>query len=101
MARNFYSLQKRQQNYLETRGWRGQTLKSITMSIGIEASELMEVYQWDADKNADEVRIDGESVERTREEVADVLIYCMNLAIELDITLLEVVQEKTEVNENR
>lgn len=59
------------------------------MPIAIEASKLMEVYQWDTDMSADEVRVDAESVERIREEVADVLIYSMDLAIELDIDLLE------------
>lgn len=71
------------------------------MPIAIEASKLMEVYQWDTDMSADEVRVDAESVERIREEVADVLIYCMDLAIELDIDLLEAVEEKLETNENR
>ena len=101
MTERFSALQNRQREYLETRGWLGQTPKSVSMSIAIEAAELMEEFQWDGDSSADRIRESDEHMDRIREEVADVLIYCMNLEIELDIDLLDAVEAKIEANERR
>lgn len=46
------------------------TPENLAKSISIEAAELLELFQWSPD--ADESRI--------REELADVLTYCMLLA---------------------
>ena len=44
--------------------------ENLAKSIAIEAGELLECYQWNAEAN------DG----RVREELADVLTYCLMLA---------------------
>ena len=44
--------------------------ENLAKSIAIEAGELLECFQWNADANDD----------RVREELADVLTYCLLLA---------------------
>jgi NTP pyrophosphatase (non-canonical NTP hydrolase) len=60
------------------------TPENLAKSIAIEAGELLECFQWDA--NADPSRV--------REELADVLTYCMMLASRLDLDPNQIVLDK-------
>lgn len=67
-------------NYNDERGWgKHHTPKNLSMSIAIEAAELMELYQWDEYSKLNEDRI--------ADELADVLIYCFNFA---DVTNIDI-----------
>ncbi len=63
--------------------------KNLAVSIAIEAAELMEKFQWDdyADKNA--------SAE-IKDELADIIVYCLYLAKGNDIDIASSVQKKLE-----
>lgn len=65
---------------------------NLAKSIVIEAAELLELVQWDDDS------ID---VAAAKEELADVIIYCAQLAARLDIDLDEAVADKLQVNESK
>src|SRR5690348_4322802 len=75
--------------FCDERGWAvHHTPKNLAMSIAIEAAELMEHFQWDEySKN-----VKGE----VAAELADVLIYCFNLANTLGIDIATAYQEKLE-----
>ena len=60
------------------------TPENLAKSIAIEAGELLECFQWDA--NANEGRV--------RDELADVLTYCMILADRLGLDPNEIVLSK-------
>jgi len=64
--------------------------KSLSMSIAIEAAELMEIFQWTSTQDSWEI---GAS-EHLREELADVMIYCLRLASALDIDVAKAIEEK-------
>ncbi|MTI94424.1 MAG: nucleotide pyrophosphohydrolase [Firmicutes bacterium] len=70
------------------------------MSIAIEAAELMEVFQWQTTDTAWKVK-DSESIAAVQDELADVMIYCLALANQLDIDITEVIGEKMERNQRR
>ncbi len=74
--------------------------KNLSMSIAIESSELMEIFQW---KSIDESWNITDSVEfgHMKEEIADVLIYCLSLANQLDIDLATAIQDKMDKNSKR
>lgn len=55
-------------------------------SISIEAAELLEHYQWSDDADLAEVR----------DELADVLTYCCQLAMRLDLDPDQIVLDKLE-----
>ena len=57
--------------FVEERDWaQFHTPENLAKSISIEAAELLECFQWNPDADP----------ERVREELADVLTYCLLLA---------------------
>jgi NTP pyrophosphatase (non-canonical NTP hydrolase) len=69
---------------VEERDW-GQfhTPENLAKSISIEAAELLECYQWgDAD------------IQRVKEELADVITYCVLLADKLHLDTDQIVEDK-------
>ena len=60
------------------------TPENLVKSISIEAAELLECFQWDADADAD----------RVKDEMADVLTYCLLLADRLGVDPDQIVLEK-------
>ena len=60
---------------------------NLAKSISIEANELLECFQWsDTDYDIDDVK----------EELADVLSYCIQMASKLDLDIKEIVLQKME-----
>ncbi len=78
--------------FVEVREW-GQfhTPANLAKSISIEASELLECFQWNDD--ADPARV--------REELADVVTYCILLAERLGVDLDEIVLDKLALTEQK
>ena len=71
--------------FVRERDWaQFQTPENLAKSIAIEAAELLECFQWDDE--ADEARV--------REELADVVTYCILLSEKLRVDLDEIVLEK-------
>lgn len=78
--------------FVEARHWNQfHSPKNLSMSIAIEAAELMELFQW-TDDTADV------PVEQLREELADVVIYCLSLANATGIDLATAVRDKVKAN---
>ena len=67
--------------------------KDLAISICLEAAELLEVFQW----SADDVRC-SEKTDKIREELADVVNYCILMADACGLDLDEIVQEKIRKN---
>ena len=63
---------------------------NLAKSVSIEAGELLECFQWDED------RYDLEAV---KDEVADVIVYCIDLVDRLGLDLDEVINRKMAKNE--
>ena len=72
--------------------------KELAISISIEAAELLEIFQWDEKIDIQEIRDDREAMSRIKGELADVVMYILSLANQLDIDLSEAVLEKLEKN---
>jgi len=70
--------------------------KNLAMSMAIEASELMEHFQWLTNEQSEE--IDAAVRHEVGEELADVVCYAMSLANSLDIDIASAVFQKMEKN---
>lgn len=72
--------------FRNNRDWKQfHTPENLAKSILIEASELLEQYQWQSkEKNLDNVKA----------ELADVLIYCMLLADHYKLDLNKIIEDK-------
>ena len=102
MTTDFGALRERIRHSIDTRSWqRFHTPKNLSMAIAVEAAELMEPFQWHDSHDAAAVGDDDELVAAVEEELADVVIYCISLANQLDIDLLEAVSDKLDENERR
>ncbi|MEE9523237.1 MAG: nucleotide pyrophosphohydrolase [Thermodesulfovibrionales bacterium] len=70
--------------------------KNMAISITIEATELLEHFQWKSRAEAEEFAVNSrDSVE---EEIADIAIYLFELADNLGIDLLDAMNRKIEKN---
>lgn len=67
------------------------TPANLAKTIIIEAGELLECFQWNDDYN----------IEKVKEELADVIVNCQNLADKLDLDVDEIVNEKMSQNEKK
>lgn len=102
MPADFRSLRRRVRRFVAARSWtRFHTPKNLSMAIAVEAAELMEPFQWHDNQDAAAIKEDEALVATVEEELADVLIYAMSLAIRLDIDLLGAVSRKLDENERR
>ncbi len=81
--------------FRDARNWRQfHTPKDLALSMTLEAAELLEVFQW---SGADlECR---DKLPRIREELADVLSYCILMADVCGLDLDEIMNEKADKNE--
>ena len=70
--------------------------KDLAISISLEAAELLEVFQWSADDVICENKKD-----KIREELADVVNYCILMADAFDLDLDEIVQAKIKRNNEK
>src|ERR1700682_4132609 len=70
--------------------------KNLAIALAVEASELLENFQWLTDEASS--KLPPEKIARVREEIADVLLYLVRLADKLDVDLLDAALDKIELN---
>lgn len=73
--------------------------KNMAISITIEASELLEHFQWKTKKEVNEHIKNNRS--RIEEEIADVGLYLFELCDNLKIDLLSAMEKKMDENERK
>lgn len=85
-------VKKRLIKFREERDWKQfHTPENLAKSIAIEAGELLEVFQWNNDYD----------IERVKEELADVMSYCVLLAEDLNLDIPSIMQDKIDKNEQK
>ncbi len=90
------ALKETLREFNEARNWKHPVLNTA-ISISLEASELLEIFQWCDKKEAERVARETDR-EHFVEELADVLIYCMDLAISCDVDIVSAIEEKLRKN---
>ena len=80
--------------FRDERGWGGNhDARSLAISISLEASELLEHFQWVSAEDA--IKKDKQAI---ADEAADVFIYLLQFADVLGIDLKEAAQQKMKKN---
>ena len=91
---NIKNIQKQLSDFADERNWNQfHNPKNLAMAMSVEASELVEIFQWLTPEQAEAIMISSES-EHVKEEVADVMIYLIRLADKLDINLEDAIADK-------
>lgn len=75
--------------------------KNLSMSIAIEAAELMEHFQWSTVSEARLLTRDPDKYEEVTREVADIAIYLLSLCRSLNIDLSRAIGEKLKLNRRK
>ena len=70
--------------------------KDLAFSISLEAAELLEVFQWSGSDTSCERKQD-----KIKEELADVINYCVLMADACGLDIDEIVQEKIRINNEK
>lgn len=68
--------------------------KDLAISISLEASELLEIFQWSRD---DVYCLD--KIDKIKEELADVVNYCILMADACNLDLDKIITDKIKLNE--
>lgn len=92
------TLEAAMHQFVESKGWyrpdskRPQTPRNLAVSLVLESSEVLELFQWgDQPRNPDELA----------GELADVMLYLLQLASISGIDLGQAVMEKLQINAGR
>jgi NTP pyrophosphatase (non-canonical NTP hydrolase) len=88
--------------FVEARDWRQfHTPKNLSMSLAIEAAELMEHFQWLTPEESRDVAANSARLSDVADELADVVCYALALANELNLDLAAAVHAKMFKNEHK
>lgn len=88
------------QKFSDDRDWNhAHNPKNLTMALNVEASELLEIFQW-LDFNQS-LNLDNKRKEHAKQEIADIAIYLIRICMKLDIDLEKAIIEKMKLNEKK
>jgi dCTP diphosphatase len=94
-ALTFQEIGARVKRFVDDRSWgKYHRPKDIAIALSVEASELLEVFQWSGSKEG----LDKEKVEKVRHETADTVIYAFSMANACGFDLGEAIVEKMALN---
>lgn len=97
---NIELIQKRLSKFAQDRDWEQfHTPKNLTMALSVEASELVEIFQWLTPEQSN--NLTDKQMTSVEEEVADVAIYLLRLCDVLDIDIESSVMDKIKVNSDK
>tara|TARA_B100001250_G_C19672966_1_gene732348 strand:+ start:723 stop:1070 length:348 start_codon:yes stop_codon:yes gene_type:complete len=86
-------------SFVDEREWQQfHSPKNLSMSISIESSELMELFQWLSLEEAKEVMKAGDIRDNAIDEIADILIYAIAFCIRNNIDISGAIKQKMEKN---
>jgi NTP pyrophosphatase (non-canonical NTP hydrolase) len=88
--------------FREARDWQQfHRPKELAAALAIESAELQELFLWRDPETAEVIRGDGGRMGRIKEEMADIGIFLLLLAHDLDIDLAAAISDKISSNEQR
>ena len=82
---------ERRKKFIDDRDWQQfHTPSNLAKAISIESGELLEEFLWDNDNF---------NLQNVKEELADVMIYCIHMANTLDVNIEDIINMKMDKNE--
>ncbi|WP_282082238.1 nucleotide pyrophosphohydrolase [Streptomyces tendae] len=100
--RDLAALRRRLAEFAAARDWQPyHTPKNLAAALSVEASELLEIFQWLTPEQSARVMTDPDTAHRVRDEVADVLAYLLQFCEVLGVDPLAALEAKIERNETR
>lgn len=98
---NIHVWTERIRQFAQERDWEQfHTPKNLAMALSVEASELVEIFQWMTPEQSAEV-MSGDKARAVQDEVADILTYLLRFADVTGIDLDAALTAKAADNERR
>ena len=92
---NIANLQATLRHFAAERDWQPfHTPKNLATALMVEAAELAEVFQWMTPEESREAHLDAVSGQRIGEEIADVLLYLLQVADHTQVDVEQAVKDK-------
>src|SRR3989338_5550496 len=96
---NIDFLKKKIAEFIKERDWEQfHNPKDLAMSLSIEASELMELFQWKTPDEIEKLKSDPKVLHKMREELADIVIYSLSIANSTGIDVSDAIMDKLKKN---
>ena len=93
-------IKQRLRKYVSERDWQQfNTPKNLAMALIAEAGEMVEHFQWLTEQQSR--NLESEQKKAVSHELADIFIYLIRLADELNIDLLKAAREKMLINNQK
>lgn len=100
MESYFEELKSRLRQFADERDWdQFHAPKNLVMALSVEASELLEHFQWLNEQQSHELPAD--KLREVSHEMADIFIYLMRLSDKLGVDMVKAVEEKIVLNEKK
>ena len=97
---NYEKIKKEIKEFVDERDWdQFHTPKNLSMALSVEASELLEIFQWqkaEEYKNATE-----KQKEMIKDEIADIFYYLVRISEKLNINIEEALLNKMKKNKEK
>ncbi len=91
----FEEAQRKALAFRDERDWKQfHNPKDLAISICLEAAELLEDFQW----TGASTDVPKDKLDNAKEELADVLMYCIDMADALDVDIPTIISEKTDLD---
>lgn len=102
MNQDFSYINSAIENFVNDRDWdQFHSPKNLLLALVSEIGELSEVLLWKSDADLENYVKSHSGKDKISEEIADVAIYVIRLAQKLDIDLLDVIDKKININEEK
>ncbi|MBI28277.1 MAG: nucleotide pyrophosphohydrolase [Pelagibacteraceae bacterium] len=91
---NYSKIQNEIINFVEERDWnKFHSPKNLSMALSVEASELLEIFQWQMNEESSE-----KTISKAKDEIADIFYYLVRICQKMNIDLEEAFFEKMKKN---
>ncbi len=95
---NIEKIQQQIKEFSKQRDWdKHHNPKNLVMALSVEASELLEIFQWLESNQT--LNLSEDKLTNVKEEVADIAIYLIRVCMAYNINLEEAIFEKMRKNE--
>ncbi len=95
-------MKKRSSNFVKNREWdRYHTPKNLSMALTIEATELMEIFQWVDNDTSKDLLKNRETLQSVKDELGDIMHCLIRLSDVMEIDLIQAYFDKMKKNEEK
>ena len=97
---NYKKVKSEIRKFVDERDWEQfHTPKNLSMALSVEASELLEIFQW---QKADEYKnANKKQKEMIKDEIADILYYLVRISDKLNIDIEKALIKKMKKNRKK